>query len=119
MTETNFMDELFQRINDLESENKILEETIRATQNELDNKALTNSLNIKEDTQIIQEIELLNQNEANNSIVKVNSNLKEITLEFVPFDNFKEVYIAGDFTNWNKLLTAKVFVYLNLGKWQI
>jgi hypothetical protein len=111
MTEANFMDELFQRIHDLESENKLLESSIKSLHNELDQQEISNLVDYKEDTDIVNEIKLLNQKEGENKIVKVNSNIKEISLEFVPFDNFNEVYIAGDFTNWNKLLVRKVFFY--------
>jgi hypothetical protein len=110
MTDANFMDELFQRIHDLESENKILENNIKTVQVELEMKELNNLIEYKEETDIIKEIELLNEKEGESEIIKVNSNLKEISLEFVPFDNFKEVYIAGDFTNWNRLLLKNVLI---------
>ena len=109
MEDTNIIDELFERINALETENAILEQKIKALQDEYDKKELAIEDNID-----INGLQSLIDKEK----IELNSDFINIDINYVPFDNFNEIFIAGDFTNWEKKPMQNVHIY-NLGKWKI
>jgi hypothetical protein len=100
--DANVMDELFNRINQLEEENKFLKNRITDLKTEVEKKELNEIIKDDEDD-ITKEIDKLNDEESTNPILKSDESLQEVNIEFTPFDPVNEVFIAGDFSKWEKL----------------
>ena len=108
--EANIIDELFERINALERENAILNERAKSLEDEIDKKEF-----IIEDSIDLTDLKMLIAGEK----MEMNSDLVNMEISYVPFDNFDEISIAGDFTGWDKKVMEKVISCLNLGEWKI
>jgi hypothetical protein len=110
--ESNFFDEMFERINILEAENKILKEELK---------------NIHDDNYInVEKFITMNPNEKLNQLHEFKKNIKldelikkknfdskdkkyfELTINFKSFDELNSLEITGDFTNWKKMQMQKV-----------
>jgi hypothetical protein len=100
--EANIIDELFERINSLEIENAMLVERSKILQDELDKKEL-----MIEDSIDITDLQRLVSGEK----IEMNSDLVNVDIVYVPFDNFNEMYIAGDFNGWEKSLMQMVRIF--------
>jgi hypothetical protein len=106
MEDSDFMDELFSRINQLEKENTELESELKILQSELEKKEIKNLVADDNDEdmekEILEEIRQRNQDHSYLRIVKSQDQVQEITLEYIPFDDFSNLFIAADFTKWEK-----------------
>jgi hypothetical protein len=107
--EQNFFEEIFQKINNLEAENKILKV-------ELDNLNEENSLNIDK-YMTINPTEKLNevkdfQSKINSEFFSSKKNIDEtvtdLIINFKDFDELNSMEITGDFTSWKKKPMEKV-----------
>jgi len=109
----NIIDELFNRINTLEQENNILENElsrIKVQQEEKKIEDLVSEENLDENI-IIDELNKFADNEINRKLTQSEKKLKKITIEYSPFDNLEQIFIAGDFTKWEQLEMKKVKIY--------
>jgi hypothetical protein len=108
MDETNFIDDLFLRIQSLEAENELLERDLKQHKAELDNIETKELVQDQQDElHIIQEIKIRNdQHSSNFSELKNNINfspeIEKICIFYIPYDNYSQLMICGDFTNWDK-----------------
>lgn len=91
--DSNIIDELFERIASLENENQQLENKIKNIQSEIDKKESV----LEENPELIELQNLLNREK-----LESKSDLTNVDINYIPFDNFSEIFIAGDFTNWEK-----------------
>lgn len=108
--EQNFFDEIFEKLNILESENKILKE-------ELENLNEDSEINIENymtnnPTEKLNEIKEF-QNKINSEFFSSspntnNRNYIDLIINFKPFDELNAMEITGDFTNWQKKHMEKV-----------
>ena len=121
-----FMDELFQRINQLEEENKILnkkiiEQDIRLKEKKekemlkgINEKELLGGLDLDENkdntnTDNRMDIDLPDLNKK-----FTNPNMEEVEIIYTPYEDINKIYIKGDFTKWEKKEMRKedgVFFY--------
>ena len=108
MAEYNIIDELFQRINELSSEKEMLESNLKTLENDYEDKEM---FDLCSSNGIVEELEHIINDEKSNIVYQKNNNLKETEINYTPFDNFNEVFIAGDFTNWEKVLMNKVKLF--------
>jgi hypothetical protein len=108
MDDTNFIDELFLRIQSLESENQILEKDLKVLKNELDiaeTKEIVQDQD--EESHVIQEIKFRNDQHStkfskDKNNLAFSSELEKVCFSYTPYDNFSHLKICGDFTNWEK-----------------
>lgn len=120
MDDSNIIDELFARINNLEKENKDLEVELKHLEKEYDAKEVSEMVNCDMmDVEVLDKIKEMNSSEdAFKNVVKKENYMVEHTIEYVPFDNFAQLSIAGDFTNWEKMemekTSAGTFVFKTL-----
>lgn len=110
--ETNFLDEMFERINILESENKLLKEELKNINNEseisIDNYvSLDKNEKINQLNDFKKELNLEKFYEKN-FVDKDNTPFTLLTVNFKPYEDFNSIDIAGDFTNWKKEKMEKV-----------
>jgi len=108
--ETNFLDEIFERINVLEAENKFLKEELKNLNNQNETSI---EKYIDYDTQ--EQIKKINEFKIKNnldSLFKIEENeinkFVEMVIDFKPYDEFNTLEISGDFTNWKKRKMEKV-----------
>ncbi len=109
----NIIDELFNRINSLEQENNILENElsrIKVQQEEKNIKDLLKEEKLDENI-IIDELNKFADNEINRKLTRSKKNLQNVTIEYSPFDNVDQIYIAGDFTKWEQVEMKTVTIY--------
>lgn len=114
--EENYFEEIFEKLNILEAENKILKDELESLDEDkaiqIDNY-ITN--NPDENLNEVREI----QNKINNQFFSSqngkDNKITELILNFKPFDELNSMEITGDFTNWNKKAMEKVF-YLTSNK---
>jgi hypothetical protein len=110
--ETNFIDEIFERIRILEQENKILIDELKNINNESEIN-IDNYITIDKNEKLNQLNEFKMQINLDNFTSKnINENQKgqftEITINYKPFEDLHAIEIAGDFSNWNKKKMEKV-----------
>lgn len=111
--ETNFLDEIFERISVLELENKMLKEELKNinTESEIN---IDNYITIDKTEKINQLNEMKKQIKLDDltlkkKVEKEYNQYNDITVNFKPYEDFHSIDIAGDFTNWKKEKMEKVF----------
>ena len=112
--EANVIDEMFNRINQLEEENKILEMELSNLKVLLEDKNINDLFKGEklDDQKIIDELEEFADKEINQKLTKSEKNLKTLEIEYFPYDNVDKIYIAGDFTKWEQIEMQNVIIYL-------
>lgn len=107
--EHNILDELLNKIKDLENENHTLKEKlINIDQEDTNNEA--------EDDEEASDEKMLIDNESKGTLDRKNilNNVKEVCITHIPIEHHSKMYILGDFTAWEPILMDKhrdVFSY--------
>ncbi len=106
----NIIDELFNRINTLEHDNKFLETQLSNLKVLLEDKTINDLFKGEKlnDEKVIEELNEYAEKEINQKLTKSKQNLKNVTIEYFPFDNVDKIQIAGDFTKWEQIEMQKV-----------
>ena len=111
----NIIDELFNRINSLEQENKHLESklsSIKVQQEEKNIKDLLKDEKLDENI-LIDELNKFADKEINCKLIRIEQKLQNVTIEYSPYDNLDQIFIAGDFTKWEQVEMQKVIIKNN------
>jgi len=103
-------DEIFEKLNFLESENQILKNELEKLNEEENKSEIENLINFNISQEKFDKINDINKKLT--SIKKEDSGkFYELIINFKPYDEVNSMEISGDFTNWKKISMEKVYFF--------
>jgi hypothetical protein len=113
MMDENVIDQLFDRINNLEQLNRILEKEVIDVKVELEEKKINDLIKIEkiEEHKIISELDKYLDDEVNAKLFKSDNDLISVIIDYTPYDTVDKILIAGDFNKWEQEEMQKVIKF--------